>query len=118
MDGVKYLRPLQNKNTNMAFNTELLITLQQLKGFGNKTILNLATSLDFNSVEELYQYWGNLKGKKYSKVTKEDLASANRAANRIIEACDMEGIGIISYFEDSFPSILRTSVKKAKWILL
>ena len=112
MDGVKYLRPLQNKNTNMAFNTELLITLQQLKGFGNKTILNLATSLDFNSVEELYQYWGNLKGKKYSKVTKEDLASANRAANRIIEACDMEGIGIISYFEDSFPSILRTSVNE------
>jgi DNA processing protein len=63
-------------------------------------------------MEELCEYWNNLKGKKFTKVTKEDLAAANRAANRIIEACDMEGIGIISYFEPSFPSVLKTCVNE------
>ena len=96
----------------MALNTELLITLQQLKGFGNKTILNLATSVDLSSIEDLYNYWKSLKGSKYNNVTKEDLASANRAANRILEACDIEGIGIISYFESSFPSILKSCVNE------
>lgn len=94
----------------MALNTELLITLQQLKGFGNKTILELSKVLTAKTIDDLCEEWHSLKGKKYAKVTELDLRGANKVACRIIEASEFEGIGIISYFEDFFPEILRTCV--------
>lgn len=92
----------------MALNTELLITLQQLKGFGNKTILELSKVLTAKTIDDLCEEWHSLNGKKYAKVTELDLRGANKVACRIIEASEFEGIGIISYFEDFFPEILRT----------
>lgn len=94
----------------MALNTELLITLQQLKGFGNKTILELSKVLTAKTIDDLCEEWHSLKGKKYAKVTELDLRGANKVACRIIEASEFEGIGIISYFENFFPEILRTCV--------
>lgn len=91
----------------MALNTELLITLQQLKGVGSKTIFDIANSVDLKDIESLCNYWHTLKGKKFEKVSKEDLILANRTALRIIENCEIEKIGIISYFEDDFPDILK-----------
>ena len=94
----------------MALNTELLITLQQLKGFGNKTILELSKVLSARTIDELCDEWHSLKGKKFAKVTKQDLCVVNRLACRIIEASELEGIGIISYYEEAFPEILKTCV--------
>lgn len=96
----------------MALNTELLITLQNVKGLGNKTILKLAQSVDLNSIEDLCEYWNTISTGRLGKITQEDLATANRAALRIIDASDREGIGIISYFEDNFPEILRGCVNE------
>lgn len=94
----------------MALNTELLITLQQLKGFGNKTILELSKVLTAKTIDDLCEEWRSLKGKKYAKVKEYDLRRANQLACRIIEASEFEGIGIISYFEEVFPEILKTCV--------
>ncbi len=93
----------------MALNTELLMTLQQLKGFGNKTILKVAESCSADTVEELVSFWSVLreKGERFRKVSDEDIFWAYRTANRIKDVCEQEGIGIISYFEDRFPEILR-----------
>lgn len=94
----------------MALNTELLITLQQLKGVGNKTILELSKVLTAKTIDDLCEEWQSLKGKKYTNVTELDLRGANQTACRIINASEFEGIGIISYFEDIFPEILKTCV--------
>lgn len=94
----------------MALNTELLITIQQLNGFGNKTILKLSKALTAKTIDDLCEEWQSLKGKKYIKVTELDLRRANQIACRIIEASEFEGIGIISYFEDTFPEIMKTCV--------
>lgn len=94
----------------MALNTELLITLQQLKGFGNKTILELSKVLTAQTIDDLCEEWYSLKGKKYTKITEFDLRSANQYACRIIEASDFQDIGIISYYDKKFPEILKTCV--------
>lgn len=94
----------------MALNTELLITLQQLKGFGNKTILELSKVLDCRTIDDLCESWSSLKGKKFAKVTEMELRNANQYAHRIIDASELEGIGIISYYEDAFPNILRNCI--------
>lgn len=91
----------------MALNTELLITLQQVRGIGNKTILKLAKQVSAKDIEELCDMWPTLADKRLQKVSKEDLFAANRNAYKIIEASENAGIGIISYFEDAFPEILR-----------
>ena len=62
----------------MALNTVLLITLQQLKGFGNKTILELSKVLTAQTIDDLCEEWHSLKGKKYTKITEDDLYSANQ----------------------------------------
>ena len=51
----------------MALNSELLITLQQLKGFGNKTILELSKALTAKTIDDLCEEWQSLRGKKYAK---------------------------------------------------
>ena len=94
----------------MALNTELLITLQQLKGIGNKTILELSKALTAKTIDDLCEEWQSLRGRKYTKISELDLRGANQIACRIIEASEFEGIGIISYFEDIFPKILKMCV--------
>lgn len=94
----------------MALNTELLITLQQLKGFGSKTIIELSKVLNSQTIDNLCKDWHSLTGKKYTKVTELELRSANQLACHIIEASEIEGIGIISYYEDIFPEILKSCV--------
>lgn len=94
----------------MALNTVLLITLQQLKGFGNKTVLELSKVLTAQTIDDLCEEWHSLKGKKYTKITEDDLYNANQYAYRIIEASEAQGIGIISYYDEIFPEILKTCV--------
>ena len=94
----------------MALNTELLITLQQLKGIGNKTILKVADNITADNINELSNIWSTFKEKRLLKITKDDLHTANRCAKRIIEASLSEGIGIISYYESVFPNVLKRCI--------
>lgn len=94
----------------MALNTELLITLQMLPNIGNKTILKFAQSVNSNSIKELSECISGIKKGRMSGIDKEKLFQANIAAHRIMERCDREKIGILSYFESSFPQKLRECV--------
>lgn len=94
----------------MALNTELLMTLQLVKGLGNKTILGIARNTNVTTIEELCNYWPNLKGIRFEKIQTEDLLQANRVAHRIIDTCELQKIGILSYFEEQFPQQLKRCV--------
>lgn len=94
----------------MALNTELLITLQLVKGLGNKTILGVAKNMEATTIMELCNSWKKLKGSRFEKITTDELLEANKVALRIIDTCELQKIGIISYFEDIFPENLKCCV--------
>lgn len=90
-------------------NTEILLTLAELKGIGNKSIFKICESIkdDVKDINNLVRCWKSLKGKNYNKITDTDLRNANLSAQNIMERCKDEGIGIISYYEEIFPQNLR-----------
>lgn len=93
----------------MALATEMILTLQQLNGIGNKTILKIADSVktSIQGIEQLCQFWKTLKGKKLESIDTEDLESAYEKALYILSKCKKEEVEIISYYENDFPEILR-----------
>lgn len=98
----------------MALNTELLLTLKNLKGCGNKTALTIAngTPASVHTIEDLCAFWKTLHGKKYEKYDQEALLAAHRQALRVIKDAENCGVGIISYYEDCYPEILRRTVNE------
>lgn len=94
----------------MALNTELLITLQLVKGLGNKTILGVAKNMEATTIMELCNSWKKIKGSRFEKITTDELLEANKVALRIIDTCELQKIRIISYFEDRFPENLKYCV--------
>lgn len=98
----------------MALNTELLITLQQLKGVGNKTILSIANAenRDIKTLDDLCELWKSLKGKRFENISLNNLKSAHIAALKIIEASKNEGLEVISYYESEFPSNLKICINE------
>lgn len=96
----------------MALSAEHILTLQQLKGIGNSTILKIAESINKNisSIEALCNLWKSLKGKKFEEITTNDIIRANHIAKDIIKRSAKESIGLISYYDDAFPSNLRNTV--------
>lgn len=94
----------------MALTTEIILTLQQLEGIGNKTIFKIAdqASSSITSIEELCAFWPKLKGKTFSKIDSDDLTRANKAAKNIIDTAEREGVGILSYYDTKYPEILKS----------
>lgn len=89
---------------------ELVITLQQLEGIGNKTILNKIGNKipsPIQSLSELSSLWKTLKGKKFESITDYEIKEANQIAKRIIRKAEDEGVGIITYYDTVYPEILR-----------
>lgn len=89
---------------------EIVLTLQQLEGIGNKTILskigsNAATSI--SSVADLLCFWPSLKGKKFESISADDIKDANRLAKRIIQRAEEDNVGIITFYDKDYPEILR-----------
>lgn len=92
------------------FSHEIAITLQQLDGIGNKTILSKIASnitTPILNVSDLYALWSTLKGKKFESIATEDIEDAYIAARRIIDNAKREGVGIITYFDNKYPEILK-----------
>lgn len=96
----------------MALNTELLLTLKNLDGCGNKTVLAIAESMSsgIRNIEDLCNKWKTLKGKKFEKHHTEDLIRANRLALQIIQKSEEEGIGVLGYYDDRYPDMLRRTL--------
>lgn len=99
-------------NMKTPLTTELVLTLQQLPGIGNKTIFKIAEQVKspITSLFDLCEFWASLKGKKFESITSEDLEDAYTAANRIIKRAETEGVGIISFFDPEYPEILKSCV--------
>lgn len=95
-----------------AFSSEIIITLQQLKGVGKKTILALAemASYDISDVETLCKFWSSLKGKKFECFDADDIRVAHSAARRILRMCADHGVGVLSCFDEDFPHILKSCI--------
>lgn len=91
---------------------EIILTLQQLDGIGNKTIFKIAELVKspITSLSELCDFWSSLKGKKFESIASEDLEDAYQTANRIIKQAETEGVGIISFFDPEYPEILKNCV--------
>jgi DNA processing protein len=98
----------------MALSTELILTLQNLKGFGSKTILqiNEVSRNKITTIPDLCVFWKFLKGKKFEKVTDDDLYIANRVANKIIEESNRNNVGVISICDDMFPKLLKECINE------
>lgn len=98
----------------MALNTELILTLKNLKGCGNKTALAIADYAPetVHTIEDLCAFWKTLKGKKYEKYSQEDLLKAHRMALTTIKDAEICGVGIISYYEDRYPEMLRNTINE------
>jgi DNA processing protein len=91
--------------------TEIILTLQQLKGIGNKTILKIIDSAKLPSITTLDELYSAIKSKgdkKLESITIEDLQDAHQTAKRIIDRSAQDGIGVISYYDDTYPEILRS----------
>lgn len=97
----------------MALSTDIILTLQQLKGVGNKTIFKIADQSSetlISDLEQLCSFWRTkLKGrKKLEAISNDDLEYAYEEAQNIILRCNTEGVGVISYYDEIFPDILRS----------
>ena len=95
----------------MHLSTEMILTLQQLDGIGNKTIFNQIAKYVTNTISQISQlceFWITLKGKKIQAITEDDLYKAHDVALRIIERCKEENVGIISYYDSKYPEILKS----------
>lgn len=96
----------------MALSTEMILTLQQLKGVGNKTIIKVAKNVEvpISTLEQLLRLLRSIPNKKVQSITEEDLETANGKAWNIMLDCKREGVGIISFYDEVFPETLRTCI--------
>lgn len=96
----------------MALSKELILTLQQLKGIGNKTIFKICESekSSISNVDDVYDVLKKQRGKKFENLVKDDIVEANGYAKRIIEKSEEANIGLISYYDAGYPDILKHTI--------
>lgn len=90
--------------------SELVLTLQQLEGIGNKTILSKIGNKIQNPIstlKDLFNHCTSITGKKFESITYEKLSVANGIAKRMISEAHKENVGIITYYDNEYPDSLR-----------
>lgn len=98
-----------------SLTSNIILTLQQLPGIGNKTIFKIAQSVThpISTIEQLCDFWASmlgkapLKGKKIEGVTDNDLKMAYWNAQQLISKCNEEEVGIITFFDPQYPEVLK-----------
>lgn len=106
----------------MALTKEQILTLTCLKevgiiGVGPKKILSIGATIDdrrleIKSFEDLANLMSEMKEKAIKKVTLSNLNEANQVAQKIIDASILENIGLVGYFDNEFPEVLRKTVNE------
>ena len=99
----------------MALTTSQILALQTFKGVGPKSILKVGNSISgIVSTSELLGALAKCSVKKKNPdgagkvpITASDLDTALKTAQEIIDRAKTNQIGIISYYEQDFPSSLR-----------
>lgn len=98
----------------MELSKDIILTLLQLQGVGNKTIFKIAQQVKqpLTSIEELCDFWKTLKGKKLESISKNDIIEAYDNAKKLIERSAEASIGFISYYDTTYPDILRETINE------
>lgn len=101
----------------MKLNKEQILTLSLIKGFGIKKILSIGffasnTDAAITTIDDLYDVIHSIKGKAFSKLTKEDIIDANEKANKLIAESERKSIGLIGYFDEEFPESFRNTINE------
>ncbi|WP_317382895.1 DNA-processing protein DprA [Anaerobiospirillum succiniciproducens] len=99
----------------MALTTSQILALKSLKGVGKKSILKVGNSISgIVSTSELLGALAKCSVKKKNpdgagkvSITASDLDAALKTAQEIIDRAKTNQIGIISYYEQDFPSSLQ-----------
>lgn len=98
----------------MELSKDIILTLKQLQGVGNKTIFKIVQQVKqpLTSIEDLCDFWKNLKGKKLESISKDDIIEAYDNAKKLIERSAEASIGFISYYDTMYPDILRETINE------
>ena len=106
----------------MALTKEQILTLTCLKevdvkGVGPQKIFAIGSAisdrkLEIKSNEDLAELMKGMKEAAIKKVTLSDLNDAYQIARRIIETSNQVNIGLVGYYDDEFPDVLRKTVNE------
>lgn len=106
----------------MALTKEQILTLTCLKevdvkGVGPQKIFAIGAAIDdrnlvINSNDDLAKLMSGMKEKAIQKVTLTNLNEASNVARKIIETSSQAGIGLVGYYDDEFPDVLRKTVNE------
>lgn len=98
----------------MGLTTEQIITILELPGIGRKTAFKICEaghSERLGNFHELFDWLGFLSNKreflKISKITEGDFQKAVFLTQKIQEDSCVNNINIISYYDESFPKLLK-----------
>ena len=102
----------------MSLNKEQILTLTCLKdigvkGVGPAKIFSIAGQAQDNStINELFEVMRSMKEKAIKAVELEDLIDAYKYANNLISKSEQNGIGLIGFFDEEYPDILRKTINE------
>lgn len=106
----------------MALTKEQILTLTCLKevdvkGVGPQKIFAIGAAiedreLEIKSYEDLAKLMSGMKEKAINKVTLSNLNEAYKIAQKIIDASSQENIGLVGYYDNEFPDVLRKTVNE------
>ena len=88
-----------------------------VKGVGPQKIFAIGSAisdrkLEIKSNEDLAELMKGMKEAAIKKVTLSDLNDAYQIARRIIETSNQVNIGLVGYYDDEFPDVLRKTVNE------
>jgi DNA processing protein len=92
----------------MPLSTLQILALQQLKGVGSKTILKYGDRFKAENVTD--DALLNALSDKIKEKNSDSLSQIFTLAGRIMDQSDKLGIHAVSYYEESFPETLRSTV--------
>ena len=106
----------------MALTKEQILTLTCLKevgvkGVGPQKIFAIGTAIDdreleIKSYEDLAKLMSGMKEKAIQKVTLSNLNEAYQVARKIMDASEQANIGLVGYYDEEFPDVLRKTVNE------
>lgn len=106
----------------MALSKEQILTLTCLKevgvkGVGPQKIFAIGAAIDdreleINSYEDLANLMSDMKEKAINKVSLANLNDAYKVAQKIVEASSQSNIGLVGYYDNEFPDVLRKTVNE------
>lgn len=97
----------------MALSALNILTLKNLSGIGDKTVLKIGNYVDSNkvSIASPSDLLAVLKVvKKKCDITRNDIMDAECVAQTILDRSSENGIGVLGYYDEAFPEKLKDCV--------